>query len=52
MSSPIAACEPDSVVTKPILTLCCAIAGCRPNASAAIVADPNNMFFMSRRSLL
>ena len=47
MSSPIAACGPEKVLTKPILTLSCANAGCRPNANAAIVAAPNNLLFMS-----
>ena len=47
MSSPIAACGPEKVLTKPILTLSCAHAGCSPNANAAIVAVPNNLLFMS-----
>jgi hypothetical protein len=46
MSSPIAACGPEKVLTKPILTLSCAHAGCSPNANAAIVAAPNNPRFM------
>src|SRR6266851_2352823 len=47
MSSPIAACGPEKVLTKPILTLCCAIADGEPIANAAIVAAPNNLPIMS-----
>jgi hypothetical protein len=47
MSSPIAACGPEKVLMKPILTLCCALAGWPANANAAIVAAPNNLFFIS-----
>ena len=50
MSSPIAACGPEKVLTKPILIGVWAIAG-RPKASAAIVAVPNNLVFMGSRSL-
>jgi len=52
MSSPMAACEPEKVLIKPILIGVCAATGCRPKtASAAIVAVPNNLLVMSRRSL-
>src|SRR5690242_11566367 len=50
MSSPIAACGPEKVLTKPILIGVCAVAG-MARASAAIVAVPNNLDFMGRRSL-
>src|SRR5262252_7516839 len=43
MSSPIAACGPEKVLMKPILTLCCASAGAALSAKAAIVAVPNNL---------
>src|ERR1044071_2937891 len=43
MSSPIAACGPEKVLMKPILTLCCASAGAALSAMAAIVAVPNNL---------
>src|SRR5215471_6532144 len=46
MSSPIAACGPEKVLMKPILTLCCASAGAALSAKAAIVAAPNNLLFI------
>src|ERR1700704_5425383 len=46
MSSPMAACGPEKVLMKPILMGVCAMTGCRPKASAVIVAAPNNLLFM------